>query len=473
MSWFFGKPFDLLNVTGTNEKNGSGHDAEHVLRVTKGMAAGNIPQQFKLGASVEQDSSHSVDCKSDESEDLSEAKLGGAANQKTAVTEQKPKEIVLVQTELAEMEARYAARLLVLMEIVKSIRSDPIVQGELSEEERGLLQTTQHILNRMESAHTKTAGELQKAMAMSETLAGGCVASVIESIVVLLSSGIYSQYCALLNEFKPLVVKYTKAVPAAREALQHPLVNGLSVSPLIIQPIQYLAGMQLLIIRQLKLLAKETDAEQEIISLEASSRLIKAAVNDVNLSARKEESTMIKDHLAARTSLGNSLSVALQSNKHKKLKHIECGCCGAAGRIQKSCGTAHVCQLGKCGENTREAPNILEGTGEEMREEMREPMSPPASSEGPSSPQLVFHPRQHIQELKEIFEKYTEPDRHLEIGPKLVAAITEVSLKLAGSRLDVTAICKDAETELRSHPDFEGFLEIMDIVRTLLELYTL
>ena len=32
---------------------------------------------------------------------------------------------------------------------------------------------------------------------------------------------------------------------------------------------------------------------------------------------------MIKDHLAARTSLGNSLSVALQSNKHKKLKHIE------------------------------------------------------------------------------------------------------------------------------------------------------
>jgi len=91
---------------------------------------------------------------------------------------------------------------------------------------------------------------------------------------------------------------------------------------------------------------------------------------------------------------------------------------------------------------------------------------------------LPFKPREilHSDFLRDVYNFYevnSVQGGHLDLnGPGFKMALQEVAWYF-GRNLDIEAIASDAEAELEEAPNFEDFMECLDIVEYLLDLYTI
>jgi len=92
----------------------------------------------------------------------------------------------------------------------------------------------------------------------------------------------------------------------------------------------------------------------------------------------------------------------------------------------------------------------------------------------PPGGKIKFEPRVYPDVIREIYQTYELKSRgYVDVhGPSFKSAIEEVG-KYFGLQLDLQAIVLDAQSELDEQPDFNGFMECLDIIECLLDVYTI
>jgi len=82
-----------------------------------------------------------------------------------------------------------------------------------------------------------------------------------------------------------------------------------------------------------------------------------------------------------------------------------------------------------------------------------------------------FVPRAKESVCKEVFDKFAPSSGVMDLaGEEFRAALSEVS-QAFGVSLNLDAIISDAQAELEVQPDFEGFMDVLDVVENLIDVY--
>merc|ERR1719263_174757 len=86
--------------------------------------------------------------------------------------------------------------------------------------------------------------------------------------------------------------------------------------------------------------------------------------------------------------------------------------------------------------------------------------------------QVKFDPRGNVELSNDIFHQFCPEGKDcLNLsGPEFRAALEEVSKKFEVP-LNIDAIISDAKAELELAPDLEGFMEVLDVIESLIDVY--